>query len=93
MIDISYNKVLLNPEKVVPSLSEKEIRIIIVQTLLSYSEKTINLKTLAKVADLIKQYNKSSLSVDLKSDIEEIRTLAFVEDVLADILEELNETH
>lgn len=88
---VNFNDILINPIHNVPILSEKDIRIIIIEVILAYLEKKISLKTVAKVANLIKQYNKNVLSMNLKSDIEEIRSLSVIEDVLANILEDLQQ--
>lgn len=90
MNGVTYIDILHNPKNVIPSLSEKEITLIVTEMILSYIERKINLKVLSEVAILIKNYSLNSLSKNIKKDLEEISTMYVNEIVLTDILEELN---
>ena len=84
-------KDLLERIKNNPELPLSEITAILVEAIVAYIEKAIDLKTLASVANEIKNNIKTPLSREVKSAIAEINSIQVVDDVLVDILDELTE--
>lgn len=86
---INFKDILINPVETIPNLSEKDIRLIIIEVIIAYLGKKTSLRTVAKTALLIKTYNAKLLSVKLKSDLDELSAMYVEEEVLTDILVEL----
>ncbi len=91
MLDITYKDILSTPQKFVPLLSEKDTKVIMIETILEYIENKIDLKTLVTVANSIKQFTNVPLAKDIQNTIDEINSMHVIDDVLVDILEELIE--
>ncbi len=89
MTNITYTDILLTPEKIVPSLSKKEVKTILIETILAYTEKKIELKTLAKIANSIQEYSSVPLPKKIKEVVDEINSMYVIDDALVDILGEL----
>ena len=64
MNDRTYQDILLSPEKVVPSLSEKEIRTILVETILEYLNGSVELDVIIKITKDIEKHTKTDLSAE-----------------------------
>lgn len=89
MNQINFNDIRISPIDIIPKLSEKDIRVIIIEVIHAYLEKKILLRTVAEIAELIRKYNVSLLSLDLKNDLDELSLMYVEEEVLTDILVEL----
>lgn len=89
MNEITYKEVLHSPQTVVPSLSEKEIKFVIVETILSYIDRSINLNTVSQVAGALKKYCSPLISISLMRDLEDLYSMYSNEEILVDILDEL----
>lgn len=91
--NIDYYDILYDAKKVLPLLSEKEIKIIMIQAIYAYLSNTISLTKLSKISLLIKIYysNYPNLSYDLRNDLEEIKSMYSIEEILVDILSEMIE--
>lgn len=72
---ITCQDILCSPEKVVPSLSQKEIQFVLMETILDYINYTTPLDTLIQVTRIIKQYCSLQLCPELATAIATINTL------------------
>jgi hypothetical protein len=88
----NIDNILIDPQNFIPSLSEKEIKKLLADAIRAYFDKKITLSTLAQTAQSIKKYSSIPLN-EIESDIEEIRSLTFVKEMLNDIAENLNNTN
>ena len=87
---LNFNDLLINPQEVITPLSEKEIKRLIIDAINAYFDRKITLNKLVQTAQLIKKCASIPLN-GLTSDIDEIISLAFVKEMLSDIVKDLND--
>jgi len=73
------------------SLTQERIKKLLIYTIQQYKIHTISLETLIQLVKMILTSKNIVLSDNLKSILEEIKTLTFVESVLTDILDDLKQ--
>lgn len=87
----SFEDVLTDEKRVVPLLVEREIREILVETILAYLDRTIRLELLLKVAASINTHKQASLSRTTANEIYEILSLNHVDELLTDAVQVLTD--
>jgi hypothetical protein len=72
---VTCKDILCKPDKVVPSLSQQEIHVILMETILEYINYSTPINTLIQLATIIKQYCTVQLAPELAMAITTINAL------------------
>ncbi len=72
---VTFKDILCQPDRVIPSLSQKEVQVILMETILEYINYATPINTLIKVASTIRQHYTQQLAPELATAIATIDTM------------------